>query len=280
MFIKKGPKYLFVSRSLNGTIVVSPWRIKGEIMSSVIEEIFKIGLVPVAKLQADQAVAVAEVLEQAGVPCIALKNPTPDVVAALKKRPNFLVGEYVPAELKDLAAGIEFVAEENFSPKLQTSEKENNVPFVNLQNLPGGPFMLEDNLTGQSDWQNNLLLRLQKAIRDMLAFDLRHVGINCQDETQSSNVAEAFQQIFGFPKEDRGGAYFAGEIIEVMKKPFYGTHGHIAIATNYAVSAAYHLEKAGVKLNWKSAGYDPDGRLRVVYLQDEIGGFAVHILQR
>ena len=114
----------------------------------------------------------------------------------------------------------------------------------------------------------------------MLAFDLRHVGINCTDEAQSSSVADTFEQIFGFPKEDRGGAYFAGEIIEVMKKPFYGTHGHIAISTPCAGCAAYHLEHAGVKFNWKSAGYNPDGKLRVVYLQEEIGGFAVHILQR
>ena len=65
-----------------------------------------------------------------------------------------------------------------------------------------------------------------------------------------------------------------------MKKPFYGHNGHIAISSRSAESAAYYLEHAGVKLNWQSAGYNPDGRLRVVYLQDEIGGFAVHILQR
>ena len=65
-----------------------------------------------------------------------------------------------------------------------------------------------------------------------------------------------------------------------MKKPFYGTKGHIAIATNSADRAAYRLEKAGVKLNWDSAGYNADGSLRVVYLQDEVGGFALHILQK
>ena len=121
---------------------------------------------------------------------------------------------------------------------------------------------------------------LQQQIRTMLAFDLRHVGINCPNAETSSQTADAFERIFGFPKTDRGGAYFAGEIIEVMKKPFYGTHGHIAIATASAQSAAYYLEHAGVKFNWQSAGYNPDGRLRVVYLQDEIGGFAVHILQK
>lgn len=119
-----------------------------------------------------------------------------------------------------------------------------------------------------------------RAVQALLGYDLRHVGINCKDEEESARIAEQFETLFGFPKEDRGGAYFAGNVIEVMKKPFYGKHGHIAIITNSAERAAYYLEKKGVALNWQSAGYNPDGRLRVVYLQKETGGFALHILQK
>ena len=132
---------------------------------------------------------------------------------------------------------------------------------------------------------NNLFNIINKKQRipvllKFLDFNLRHVGINSKDEAESSATASSFEWIFGFPKEDRGGAYFAGDIIEVMKKPFYGCHGHIAISTANAACAARYLESRGVKLNWASAGYNPDGHLRVVYLQDEIGGFAVHILQK
>ena len=247
---------------------------------SLVQELFKIGLVPTAALQTQQAATVADVLEQAGVPCVALKNPSEEVMAAFKNRPNFLVGAYVSAEVKNLVAGVQFVLGNEFSSELQALAQKTNIPLIHQKDLPGGVFALDELLTGKSDWQKNVSLHLKKAVQDMLGFHLRHVGINCQDEAQSSGVADTFERIFGLPKEDRGGAYFAGEIIEVMKKPFYGTHGHIAIATNSAESAAYHLEKAGVKFNWNSAGYNPDGRLRVVYLQDEIGGFAVHILQK
>lgn len=119
-----------------------------------------------------------------------------------------------------------------------------------------------------------------QTVKNLLGYDLRHIGINCQDAQESDAVAEKFEFLFGFPKEDRGGAYFAGNVIEVMKKQFYGKHGHIAIVTNSAERAAYYLEKKGIKLNWQSAGYNPDGRLRVVYLQEEVGGFALHILQK
>ena len=119
-----------------------------------------------------------------------------------------------------------------------------------------------------------------RAIETLLGYDLRHVGINSNNAEESAATAEQFEFLFGFPKEDRGGAYFAGNVIEVMKKPFYGKHGHIAIVTNSAARAAYYLEKKGVALNWQSAGYNPDGSLRVVYLQKEVGGFALHILQK
>jgi len=119
-----------------------------------------------------------------------------------------------------------------------------------------------------------------RAMEALLGYDLRHVGINCDNAEESAAVAEQFEMLFGFPKEDRGGAYFAGNVIEVMKKQFYGKHGHIAIITNSAERAAYYLEKKGVALNWQSAGYNPDGSLRVVYLQNEVGGFALHILQK
>ena len=143
----------------------------------------------------------------------------------------------------------------------------------------GGSWMVSQELIKSGNFAE--ITRLSKeAVAVMLGFELRHVGINCADEKESCGVADQFEKLFGFTKQDRGGAYFAGEFIEVMKKPFYGEKGHIAIATHYPERAAYHLEKAGVEINWDSAGYQPDGSLRVVYLKNEVGGFAVHILQK
>ncbi len=129
------------------------------------------------------------------------------------------------------------------------------------------------------DWAR-ITRRAKNAINNLLGFELRHVGINNPDENTSSSVAGQFEQFFHFPKEDKGGAFFAGPYIESMKKPFYGTHGHIAISTPCPARAAWYLQKRGAKFNWDSAGYNEDGSLRVVYLQDEIGGFAVHIVQK
>ena len=64
-----------------------------------------------------------------------------------------------------------------------------------------------------------------------------------------------------------------------MKKPFRGTHGHLAIATNHIARAKWHLERKGYVFDEASAAIK-EGKLVAVYLKDEIAGFAVHLLQK
>ena len=131
----------------------------------------------------------------------------------------------------------------------------------------------------QQQWEE-ITRRAAYALRDMLGFELKHVGINHPDAATAEDTVNQFDQLFGFPKADKGGAFFAGPYIECMKKVFYGTHGHIAIATKHAARAAWYLQKRGAQFNWDTAEYSADGSLRVVYLQNELGGFAVHIIQK
>ena len=66
--------------------------------------------------------------------------------------------------------------------------------------------------------------------------------------------------------------------MEMMKKPFHGTHGHIAIATNSVKRALYQLEKRGYKVMEGSQKFNADGVMNVAYLEKEFGGFAVHLV--
>ena len=65
-----------------------------------------------------------------------------------------------------------------------------------------------------------------------------------------------------------------------MKSPFKGKNGHIAVATNSVRRAVYQLKHQGIEVDMSSAKYDADGRMTVVYLKDEFGGFAVHLTER
>ena len=72
---------------------------------------------------------------------------------------------------------------------------------------------------------------------------------------------------------------FAGTAVEVMKSKGRGTHGHIAIGTNNVDRAVYHLGKQGVKFDETSFSFDADNHLKVAYLAEEFGGFAVHLVK-
>lgn len=243
-------------------------------MNNHLDFLTKIGLLPFCLLErAEDATALADALIKAGVPCLELEYNAAAEKAFKRlaaERPDFITAARV-CTAQDAAAaqaaGARFVT--------------GDVSFaaLDLSVLPGGRVILPEELVRGRNWAQITRL-VNGALLRFLDFGLRHVGINSRDEAESSATSSAFERIFGFAKEDRGGAYFAGDIIEVMKKPFYGEHGHIAISTANAACAARYLEACGVALNWASAGYNPDGRLRVVYLQDEIGGFAVHILQK
>ncbi len=119
----------------------------------------------------------------------------------------------------------------------------------------------------------------REAVNTMLGFELAHVGINAADAAEADGVANTFASLFDLPKKEGNSSVFLGTLIEVMKAPGYGANGHIAIRTNSIVRAVRYLESKGVKMNPESAKTDANGKLKAIYLQDAIGGFAVHLVQ-
>ena len=83
------------------------------------------------------------------------------------------------------------------------------------------------------------------------------------------------------PAKVGNSSIFAGTALEVMKTPYLGKNGHIAIRTNYIERAVNYLTTVlGVEFNEESAKRDAKGALKAIYLQEEIGGFAVHLVQK
>ena len=75
-------------------------------------------------------------------------------------------------------------------------------------------------------------------------------------------------------------AVFSGTAVECVKENGAGTHGHVGFFTNSIERAIAYFEALGVKLNLDGAKRDKAGNITCVYLQDEIAGFAFHIVQR
>ena len=114
---------------------------------------------------------------------------------------------------------------------------------------------------------------------DELGFELRHVGINCQNEEEACAVAARFDEIFGFAKKAGNSSVFAGTADEAMKTPYLGEKGHIAIGTTDVDEAVEYLKSQGVEFNMDSAK-TKDGKTTAIYLKEEIGGFAVHLVKK
>lgn len=114
-------------------------------------------------------------------------------------------------------------------------------------------------------------------------FEVVHVGINCADEAQAVGCAALFENLFAMPvnpAKESADARFTGTVIEWLKKPGRGTHGHISVATSDLPAARAYLEEKGFLFDESSIKRFPDGRILVIYAKQEVGGFAIHLQQK
>jgi 2-dehydro-3-deoxyphosphogluconate aldolase/(4S)-4-hydroxy-2-oxoglutarate aldolase len=120
---------------------------------------------------------------------------------------------------------------------------------------------------------------VKESINILLGFELAHVGINTESEKESLAIAEMFSNTFGFDLKRGDSSNFSGSGIEVNKSKGRGTIGHIAIKTNSIPRAAHYLEKKGYRVDWGTRK-ETEKKPVSVYLEKEMGGFAVHLLQK
>ncbi|MDO5112714.1 MAG: bifunctional 4-hydroxy-2-oxoglutarate aldolase/2-dehydro-3-deoxy-phosphogluconate aldolase [Clostridia bacterium] len=143
----------------------------------------------------------------------------------------------------------------------------------------GGTWMVKKDLIQGERWAD--ITRIcQEAVQSMLGFSLHHVGMNCADEADAMRTADAISACFGFSQKSGGSSLFVDTCVECMKAPFRGTHGHIAIGVNNVDRAVYHMLQQGVRFDEGTKKTDDTGRTKAIYLADEIGGFAFHLVQK
>ena len=119
----------------------------------------------------------------------------------------------------------------------------------------------------------------RKARTAYLGYEVAHVGVNSADEDTANAVCSALENAFGFETKNGNSSSFASSWVEVMKSPYLGANGHIAVRTN-------NMECAIADLKCKGFAVDPStakmkgSKMVAVYLQNEIGGFAIHLLAK
>lgn len=140
----------------------------------------------------------------------------------------------------------------------------------------GGSWMVKADLIDNEKWAEITQI-CKDAVTSIQGFAFAHMGINQQDE-KAANEASALLALFGFAAKPGNSSIFNGTEFEVMKTMFRGTNGHIGIKCwNIERSLAY-LEQFGFKGVEETAKREK-GKLTVIYLDKEIGGFAVHLVK-
>ncbi len=319
-------------------------------MNAVLEEIQKIGIVPVVVLdKPEDAEPLAKALCEGGLPCAEITFRTAAAEESIRimteKFPKMLVGAgtVLTIEQVDRAvnAGAKFIVSPGLNPEVVKYCVEKNIPvtpgtcnpsdietalslgldvvkffpaeaagglamikamaapYVNMKFMPtgginaknineylafdkiiacGGSWMVNKAMVNAGEF-DKIRDMTREAVQTMLGFEVLHIGINSADEAEADKTASAFDALFGWTKEDHSKSVFAGKQIEVMKSNGRGTRGHIAVGTNSVLRAKYFLESQGYKFDEDSATYK-NGKLNFIYLQDEIGGFAVHLVNK
>lgn len=146
----------------------------------------------------------------------------------------------------------------------------------------GGSWMVNPSLIKEGKFDSITSLTKQ-AVDTMHGFTLAHVGINQDNSQQAQALSQSLVSMFGLKSEITSTSTFlnspAGRVIELMHTPYYGEKGHIAISTHH-VERAYHYFKAlGYTFREDTLRFD-NQKLKSVYFEQELGGFAFHLVQK
>lgn len=319
-------------------------------MNAVIEELGKIGIVPVIALDdAKDAEPLAKALIEGGLPAAEVTFRTAAAEESIKimseKFPELVVGAgtVLTPEQADRAmnAGAKFIVSPGLNPKVVkhcldkgypivpgTSNpsdvevaielgldvvkffpaeaagglnmiKSMAAPYTQMKFMPtgginagnlktyldfnkivccGGSWMVKKDLVAVGDFEGIKNLT-REAVDTMLGFEMRHIGMNMANAEEAEELADTLEKMFSFPKKVGNSSIFSGTGFEIMKKQGRGTHGHIAIATNYIERAIYHLQKRGFEFD-EDSRVVKEGKLKAIYFKGSFGGFDMHLVQK
>jgi len=209
-----------------------------------------------------------------------INNPT-QIEMALER--EIEVVKFFPAEasgglplLKSMSApytGIKFIPTGGINQNNLCSYLSNNKVLA-----CGGSWMVKPELISSGNFAE--ITRLTKeAVSIMLGFEFAHLGINEENRDKALNSANLLSHLFYFPIKEGTSSIFAGSGFEVIKNKYFGKHGHIAIATNDIYRAIVYLKMKGISTLPETAK-EKDGKLKAIYIDQEVSEFAIHLLQK
>lgn len=110
-----------------------------------------------------------------------------------------------------------------------------------------------------------------------LGLKVVHIGVNEADKEGAGATAQLFARLLGLQTMETPVSTMVGTVIEVMNSTARGTHGHIAIHADDIPAAEQYFAQHGFTIDESSRRTMPDGSTHLVYFNEEVAGFAIHL---
>lgn len=112
-------------------------------------------------------------------------------------------------------------------------------------------------------------------------YTLKHIGFNTPDDPSAQHLTDLLCHLFNLERtKETPVSVFTDSLFEIMKydDPVKrGTHGHIALQTEDVETAMADLRAKGITFQEDSIRRDSQGKVTFVYLEQQVGGFAIHL---
>lgn len=113
---------------------------------------------------------------------------------------------------------------------------------------------------------------------DLFGLRISHIGINTDSPEEADRIAGIFQDLMGLEVRHTAPiSTFAGTLVEVMNNGGRGEKGHIGFHVDDIDAAERWFAARGFTVNESSRSLNPDGSTFLVYFEQEIAGFAIHL---
>ncbi len=141
----------------------------------------------------------------------------------------------------------------------------------------GGSWMVKSELIAAGKFDEITAIS-RRAVSTMLGFRLSHVGIASSGPAEALQNAGFLAKLLRLEMKEGNSSVFVDTQFEFVKDRPRGTHGHLAIGTNFIHRAVAYCAAQGIGILEETRS-ERGGELRSVYLDREVAGFAIHLLQ-
>ncbi|MDY0287835.1 MAG: bifunctional 4-hydroxy-2-oxoglutarate aldolase/2-dehydro-3-deoxy-phosphogluconate aldolase [Sphaerochaeta sp.] len=154
---------------------------------------------------------------------------------------------------------------------LASYAKQSNVLAV------GGSWMVKADLIENEDWDGIAKL-CSDAVIALQGLEFAHMGLNNESAEEAEKSIVGFAAL-GMPTKRGNSSTFMGPFIEVLPKLYLGKNGHIGFRCFDIERTLAFLAKSGFTVNEETVARDAKGTIKVCYLNEELSGFAIHLIR-